>query len=769
MTTIEKPISLPVQFDAIPNQLKKTPRWVLWRYVLIGEAPKQKWSKLPVQPSGKSASTTDQSTWNDFFTAMDAYQRGHFDGVGFVFDGTDNLVGIDLDDCYSTQTNGFTNAALQHIADSVDGYMEVSPSGTGVKIFTYADLQAGHVDHSKGLEIYKSARYFTVTGHKISGEIPAVFQDLSSHIPERTIKHSGDSFADYSPPIEDWDIGRIESELLAHLDSNGYEDWLQVGQILHHQTCGDFEGLELWDRWSQNGTEYQANACDKKWLTFGKKGGLTLRSLIFKVSQQKLKVALDAGLVVLDANNPVANARRFLESEFSCVEGTKLVHYTDDWFSHLDTHYELIEEQTIRSNLYKFLDKCVKQVKGGDMAPFNPNPANVSAILDSTKALVHLENKQNTRPPVWLSGYANNRPDASKLISLENGIFHFEQNILIPHSLEFFTTNSLPFLYDPSAQCPNWLKFLNDLWGEDEESKNLLQEYMAYVLSGDTRQQKMLQVVGPRRAGKGTIVKIMTSLLGQHNTISPQVDELVDTFALQPWLGKLLATFSDARLTGKNTSGIVSQLLRIVGGDSVTVNRKNKEAWNGYLPTRIMLFSNEALQLSESSNALMGRMLVLSLKNNFYGKEDVNLIDRLEKELSGIFNWCLEGNQRRTARDGGRFIQPQSGRDLLETMEEIGNPLLSFIDDVLIYDPQSIVNKDDVFACYKKWAAYKNINIGSDMSFSRRFLASTQDNQVTTVQIRENERRVRVYRGIKLTDKAQSFVDSIDSFTADIF
>jgi len=766
--TIEKPIALPVQFDAIPNQLKKTPRWLLWRYVLIGEAPKQKWSKLPVQPNGKSGSSTDQSTWNDFFTVMEAYQNGQFDGVGFVFDGTDNLVGVDLDDCYDP-TNGFTNAALQHIADSVEGYMEVSPSGTGVKIFTYSDLQAGHVDHSKGLEIYRSGRYFTVTGHKISGEIPTSFQDLSSHIPERTIRQSGDAFADFSPPVEGWDIGRVESELLVHLDSNGYDDWLQVGQILHHQFEGDFEALELWDRWSLSGDEYQANACDKKWLGFGKKGGLTLRSLIFKVSQKKLNVALASGLVVLDANNPVANARKFLEAQFSCEEGTELVHYVDDWYSHKGTHYELIEEQTIRSNLYKFLDKCVKQVKNGDVAPFNPNPSNVSAILDSIKALVHLENKQNTKPPVWLSGYAQNRPDASKLISLGNGIFHFEQNILIPHSLEFFTTNSLPFEYNPAATCPTWLKFLNDLWPDDMQSQELLQEYMAYVLSGDTKQQKFLNIVGPRRSGKGTINKIMVALLGQHNTVAPQMDELVDSFGLQPWLNKLLASFTDARLTGRNTAGIVSQLLRIVGGDTITVNRKNKESWNGYLPTRIMIYSNEALQLSESSNALTGRMLVLSMTNSFFGKEDIDLADRLTEELSGIFNWCLEGHKRRLARPSERFMQPESGVELLETMEELGNPMSSFIEDVLVYETGASVTKEALFACYKRWAVHKNIPVGTDMAFVRKFLAATQDKRVTSAQHRSGTDRVRLYMNVKFTDKAQKFVDSIDQFTEDIF
>jgi P4 family phage/plasmid primase-like protien len=765
--TIEKPPALPVLFDAIPNQLKKTPRWVLWRYVLIGEAPKQKWSKLPVQPNGKSASTTTPATWSDFFTVVEAYERGSFDGVGFVFDGTDNLVGIDLDDGHSPEL-GFTNKEHQHIADSVQGYMEVSPSGTGVKIFTYADLQAGHVDHAKGLEIYKDARYFTVTGHKLGGEIPSTFQDLSAHIPERTIRQSGDAFADYSAPLEGWDIARVETDLLSKLDSNGYDDWLQVGQILHHQFEGDFEALELWDRWSQSGDEYQPNACDKKWLGFGKKGGLTLRSLIYKAGQKTLQDALDAGMVVLDANNPITNAKRFLEAQYSCEEGVTLAHYAQDWYIYLQTHYDLIEEQTIRSELYKFLDKCVKQVKG-NMAPFNPNPANVSAILDSIKALVHLENKPNTRPPVWLSGYAYNKPDASKLISLENGIFHFEQNILIPHSLGFFTTNSLPFAYDPAAQCPNWLKFLDDIWPNDEESKQLLQEYMAYVLSGDTKQQKMLNLVGPRRSGKGTINKILVALLGQHNTVAPQMDELVDSFGLQPWLNKLLASFTDARLTGRNTAGIVSQLLRIVGGDTITVNRKNKEAWNGYLPTRIIIYSNEALQLSESSNALTGRMLVLSMTNSFFGKEDVTLSDKLIAELSGIFNWCLEGHKRRLSRPSERFVQPKSGIELLETMEELGNPMSSFISDVLVYDVEGHVTKDALFACYKRWSAHKNIPVGTDMAFKRKFLAATQDKHISSTQLREGNERVRVYIGVKFTEKAQKFVDSLDSFTEDIF
>jgi phage/plasmid-associated DNA primase len=188
-----------------------------------------------------------------------------------------------------------------------------------------------------------------------------------------------------------------------------------------------------------------------------------------------------------------------------------------------------------------------------------------------------------------------------------------------------------------------------------------------YIISGDTRQQKFFNLIGPRRSGKGTINKVLVALLGQHNTVAPELGELCDTFGLQPWLGKLLASFTDARAPERNRSSVVSQLLRIVGGDTITVNRKNKEAWNGYLPTRIVIYSNEVLQLTENSNALTGRMIVLKMTKSFWSKEDTDLSHKLEQELSGIFNWAMLGLQRRLER-GGYFLQPDSGKDLLEVM-----------------------------------------------------------------------------------------------------
>jgi P4 family phage/plasmid primase-like protien len=674
-------------------------------------------------------------------------------------------VGIDLDDC--VDEHGAIAPQATAILEAVEGYAEISPSGTGLKIFTRAKLDTAHVDHDKGLEIYPKGRYFTVTGHEIGGNIPDQEQNLTNWIPERQNYRSGDSFADYSPPVEGWDLARVETDLLAHLDPDcGYTDWLTVGMALHHQFAGDYDALDAWDRWSDNDGKcpaYVSGECSRKWDSFSGTSGTTLRTLIFWVNKAKEAEAIANGSKVLNGG-PLGNARDFLNSTYQCEEGTTLCTYGGDMFVFKGTHYEDIEEATVRAHLYTFLDKCKKYDRKMNLVPVNPGPATVSGVLDAVQALTHLPNKANTRPPVWLEGYGKDRPDPSKLVSLQNGIFHTEQNVLIPHSLGFFTLNSLPFAYDPLAGCPTWHAFLQDIWGTDPESVDCLQEMFGYILSGDSSQQKFFNIIGPRRSGKGTINKVLVSLLGQHNTVAPQLEELCDTFGLQPWIGKLLASYTDARAPERNRGAVVSQLLRIVGGDTVTVNRKNKEAWSGYLPTRIVIYSNEALQLTENSNALTGRMIVLKMSNSFYGKEDVGLADKLAKELPGIFNWAIEGQQRRMAREGQRFAQPTTGRELLELMEELGNPIGSFVTDALRYDLDGHVSKDDVFTCWRKWATAKNIPPGSDLAFKRRFLAATQDHRVTADRVRIEGEQHNVYRGVVLNDKAQRYIDSMSQF-----
>jgi len=759
-----KPNVIPVQFSNIPDELKRINRWVLWKLLPVGDQePYDNWKKMPCTVKGAPASSSNPQTWTDFFSVQEAYNKGGFSGVGFIFNGSD-LMGIDIDDCRSE--DGTLSDFAKEILENVQGYAEVSPSGTGIKIFTRADIDKAHVDHSIGLEIYNKGRYFTVTGHVLDSTrtIPMDAQDLSKYVTKRSVSITGDE--SILPPVDEYDLLRVENEVLSQFDSNcGYSDWMQIGMALHHQFNGDIEALELWDKWSYNegnSPNYTPNLCQRKWDSFGRdKDTVTLRSLLFKIKQKLRVEAINNGQLVID-NTPIAQAQAILDTYYETPDGYGLTAYGGDLFEYKTTHWAEVELAGLESQTWKLLHKAFKQTNKGDLVPVVPNITVVNNAVKAIKAIVHLPKSEDLTPPIWFDKFKASMPDASKMVSVQNGLYYITDSVLLPHSLGFFTVHSLPFNYDANASCPNWLAFLKDVFGEDTQSIECVQEMFGYVLTGDMKQQKFFNIIGPRRSGKGTINRVLTSLLGQYNTISPQLEEITENFGLQPWIHKQLATFTDARLPDRNRSTIVSQLLRIVGGDPVTVNRKNKESWSGNLSARIIVYSNELLQLSEASNALTGRMIVIQMTKSFYGKEDVHLIDRLLPELSGIFNWALEGNVRRLIRQGERFVQPESAMKLLEAIENVNNPVLEFLDLYFEYDAEGRADKHEAFRVWRKYATDIGLPSGSLSAFTRKMLATCQDQNVDVVRSKKSDNTYGyAFRGLTFNMTALKYLNEL--------
>jgi hypothetical protein len=171
-------------FSAIPNELRVLGRWVCWDL--------REGRKVPCDAKAINAhaSSTDDSSWATFDLARSAYEERQgdddaFSGVGIVLNG-DGLVGVDIDHCVS---NGIPDpAALRLLDDLGASYIEVSPSGTGLRAFGYAEnLEAGCKGRFNGLsvELYSNARYLTVTGQAIKpGPVSALsgFGDLARRI-----------------------------------------------------------------------------------------------------------------------------------------------------------------------------------------------------------------------------------------------------------------------------------------------------------------------------------------------------------------------------------------------------------------------------------------------------------------------------------------------------------------------------------------------------------------------------------------------------------
>jgi hypothetical protein len=141
--------------ENIPEEMRSLDRWVcVWEG-----------SKIPMRAfERKGASSTRPETWSPFETALEALNAKYYDELGFVF-ADDGLVGIDIDCGF--EEDGSMTEVCREIIDWCDSYTEVSRSGRGVHIIVRADLPFTGKNNLNGIEIYKSKRFFIITGDVI--------------------------------------------------------------------------------------------------------------------------------------------------------------------------------------------------------------------------------------------------------------------------------------------------------------------------------------------------------------------------------------------------------------------------------------------------------------------------------------------------------------------------------------------------------------------------------------------------------------------------
>lgn len=301
---MSKPTAIRVDPDAIPADLQALPRWLCWSYKLRDG----KWAKVPMRADGRgAASSSDPSTWCNFDEAVGAYLLGDFDGIGIALGG--GLCGLDLDD-HRDPSTGDLDSVAQDALGSVPGYWEVSPSGTGLKGLFYTGLVKSVARAKKlGIEFYAGGRYFAITGQPVQVDphgpeddrSEAVQGFLSRHVGERsaTVDDVLESEMADQQPLDDWSLEDVLQYILPHLDEEwreSYEQWLTVGQALHHQGRGGAEWLQAWDDWSVEGSTYGEGVCADKWASFGRPSSgqavRSLRTLIKAAGNRRPRVAM---------------------------------------------------------------------------------------------------------------------------------------------------------------------------------------------------------------------------------------------------------------------------------------------------------------------------------------------------------------------------------------------------------------------------------------------------------------------------------------------
>lgn len=445
---------------------------------------------------------------------------------------------------------------------------------------------------------------------------------------------------------------------------------------------------------------------------------------------------------------PLPNVTTFVAESYLHRGRKTLRHQSGVYWTWDRTQWTQVEKAALEARLYtRFHETWWKDYVAPEEfveVPFNVNRKSVGDLVGALAAHTHLPS--TVAPGSWISG--EHEEPASEFVAAQNGLIHWPTRTLTEPTPELFNQHSVPYAFDPEAPPPErWLRFLKELWPDDLESHETLQEMFGYIVSGDTSHQKMFALIGPKRAGKGTIARLLENLLGQQNVVGTSTRALSSNFGAHSLIGKPLAVIPDARLQ-RTSEEVVERLLNITGEDTVAIDRKGVDAWNGRLPTRLLMLSNEVPRLPDASGALASRFIIFRMTESFLGREDRGLDAALSRELPAILNWALDGLDRLQER--GRFIQPDSGAELVRDMEDLGSPTVAFVRDRCVVGPGHSVLPGDIYIAWQGWCGSEGRDkTGTKATMGKNLKAAVPGIRMTKPRD-DAGRQVRMYSGIRL-------------------
>lgn len=483
---------------------------------------------------------------------------------------------------------------------------------------------------------------------------------------------------------------------------------------------------------------------------------------IEKGKKKLARLVKDGAMELPHPEQPARVADKLLSTEWTAQGRRTLVHWNRDFYEWTGPCWVRIDEDALESKLHSFTEYAysIKVIDDEEIAvDWNPNNRKIGELVSALRRKV---NNGHMVDGAWLDG----RVTGERYASCANGLLRLSDQTLVPHTPEYFNLFALSFNYDEKAKAPEWERFLDSVWSEDPEARLALQQWFAYVLSGRMDLHKLVMIVGATRSGKGTIADVLKGLLGAENVSGPTLEDFGMNFGLTDMIGKPLAIIDDARAEGRIAGTTVGRMLTISGAGTLNIDRKNKTAWTGILPSRLMILTNELPNMADASGALMARMRILRMTESFVGREDRTLGARLNAEMAGILNWTLEGLA--LLEKYGDIIQPSASEDMVRVQRRSGGPFGAFLEDCCnVGEKKFEVPKEALRAAWNKWCDENGQanDFENDASFGRKMLSAVPAAKASRKRV--DGARVCVYTHIELDldkqDRADREADIVEA------
>lgn len=304
-------------------------------------------------------------------------------------------------------------------------------------------------------------------------------------------------------------------------------------------------------------------------------------------------------------------------------------------------------------------------------------------------------------------------------LACANGMLRLADMVLVPFSPAFHCRHKLAVPYIEGAICPMFLELLirPALHAEDID---LVQRWMGLAISGVNMAQVILLLIGTAGGGKGTLVRVITGILGARQVAALRVSLLTSRFELGRCLGRSLLYGADVKANFLNQEG-ASVLKSVTGGDPVTVELKNS---NASIETvcrfNVLLTSNSRLKvrLEGDDAAWRRRLLIISFENDPPAKVIADLSERIvAEEGAGVLNFMLEGLAKLRAEGWQIPLNGQQQRRVDDLLSE-SDSVRQFVQEKVVAVEGQPLTVERAFAAYlgycgkRRWSPLSHAQFG---------------------------------------------------------
>ena len=329
------------------------------------------------------------------------------------------------------------------------------------------------------------------------------------------------------------------------------------------------------------------------------------------------------------------------------------------------------------------------------------------------------------------------------VFNMANGILDLDTFELMPHSPKWMLMSKSPVKFDPDMECTAFSEFLDQAL--EQKYHPLIEEFIGYVLWTEYLIHKAFMLLGPKRAGKGTLIRVIEAAIGGRDCSHVSLQDLTgNRFMRARLFGKKLNSYGDLPATPIADAGIFKNL---TGEDTIDAENKFEHPFS-FLNIAKLLFSANALpKMKVHDDAFYNRWIIVLFNKSVFGSEDPKLTAKLTtpEELSGIINIALAG-LKRLRENGWKFTYED---DAAAIYRRNSDPVIAFLEDKCeVFD--GYVVKSDLVEAYNDYAKEMRLPLATSKKALGKAMMDQTVIPVETTSPLVDGKQVEAWGGIKL-------------------